>query len=162
MFITLPVWPAVIEISSSSFYSSASTAAALTSCSIPFHFPIAVQEVAERSNVVVESKRPHSPADIIAIESLPAFFPALLLRGFTGDEADELRNAFLHSLFGFFGNFGIRWKDLLHYSTHVSNRKKPVLLLNPAAVVKVFASGRYGVVFCHVVVVIFLGVGRKS
>lgn len=40
----------------------------------------------------------------------------LLRRTFAGDEADEFADAFLHALFGLFGDFGVVGEGLFHDS----------------------------------------------
>lgn len=44
------------------------------------------------------------------------------------DEADELRNTFLNSIFSIFSNLSISRQSLLHDPTYIGNRKVPILL----------------------------------
>lgn len=87
----------------------------------------ALEVAAEGEGVGVEAEGGEGGADVVAVDGLAAL-AAALVGGLGGDEGDELGHGFLHGFFGVFGDLGVWWQDLLHYSPHVGYREEPVLL----------------------------------
>lgn len=72
----------------------------------------------QRLRVLFEPQRNHRVQNILPTDRLP-FLHLTLLSSFGRDEADVLRNAFLHAFFGFFGDFGGRGDGGFHYARDV-------------------------------------------
>ena len=94
-------------------------------------FSVFVEVSLQSGDIIFESQSGHGPEQIVAVDRLP-FFPLALVRGLTGDEADELRHAFLYGLFRLFRDFRVRRKGFFHYSAHVCDRKETVLFFRGA------------------------------
>lgn len=72
----------------------------------------------QRLHVILKSQRDHSIKDILSSNCLP-LLQLTFLRRLGGDEADELRDAFLNRLLRVFRDFGGRWDRVFHYARDI-------------------------------------------
>lgn len=93
--------------------------------------PIANEEGGERLHVVVEAQLAYSPQHILRRHRLAPLLPAPVV-SFAGDEAYVLRDALLHGLFCFVGNFSMRRKNPPHDSDDVRYRHVLIMLSHRA------------------------------
>lgn len=89
-------------------------------------FFVLLEVDAEGLVVVVEAEGLHGKEDVVAVDGF-AFFVGALLTGLAGDEADELRDTFLHRLLRVLGDLGVVGKRPLHDAADVGDGQEPVL-----------------------------------
>lgn len=82
------------------------------------HLPQLRQMNLQRLHVILKSQRDHSIKDILSSNCLP-LLQLTFLRRLGGDEADELRDAFLDCLLRVFRDFGGRWDRIFHYARDI-------------------------------------------
>lgn len=93
---------------------------------LSFDLSVFIEVEFEGVDVVLESEGGDGPEDIVAVNRLPLLALALV-GGFSGDEADEFRHAFLDGLLGFLGDLAVAGDHLFHDPSHVGYRQESVL-----------------------------------
>jgi len=87
------------------------------SCGL-YTFSVLVEVKFQYFTIPFKSENLNRRKDVFAVDGFPLFVFAFLA-GFTCDEGNELRDAFLYCLFCIFGDFGILWQRFFHYTTDV-------------------------------------------
>ena len=94
---------------------------------------VLVQVNLQRSDVVFEPEHRHRTEKIVAVDGLP-LLPLAFVGGFAGDEAYELRHAFLDGFLRFFGDLGVGGERLLHDPADVGDWEEPFLVFGGGGV----------------------------